>query len=599
MGPSANIVPKACRNCRVRKIRCNRESPCSNCITSKISCQGNSKDAARRSATNERPAMPIRDEGGLNSLHDRVTALEQHVKRLSGNENNTSDVTVLTPQQSPGSVDLSSLEGESSFRKQALLAADMTEFVSLASGGSPQVTDKLSDLRKLLESKVSKEPPQAQDRNQNHSIDSLQRKMPPAEFVIRLLRTLKGGPDCLLVLYFPIVDCKQFEDLCRQVYFPVQPISVGEVSLLGAMLFMVLTIQKCLPQPGFSEEEIERFQLACKDIFVAGVVAYETNMTPAFNHCLLLSMAASTPSSYALNAQTQGDLALQWKLSSTAARHCLALGYHREHVVAALPPDEASQVRRLFWHVYFSDKSLVLSLGRASTIQDMDVDVEPYAISDDPGRQPWDQTLFIFIEFAKIQAQVYQTLYSPASRKRSIEERRVIVDTLEKRLADWHESWQQLDSSQAYQKTVFDNTFGPADVTYYSTLTLVYRAVDLSGLPNTIAMPCFAAAKKGLQAHATVHAQYTLLDRESMAHFAVWVHVYSSLTPFVVTFLHCIANSDHDDFSLLKSSLDIMEQTSNLVDSCKRPYDFCKSLYCFAEAYISTCSETGGGDGPN
>ncbi|PHH62843.1 hypothetical protein CDD81_6643 [Ophiocordyceps australis] len=46
MGPNS-VIPRACHNCRVRKIRCNRENPCSNCITSSLVCQPNSASAAR------------------------------------------------------------------------------------------------------------------------------------------------------------------------------------------------------------------------------------------------------------------------------------------------------------------------------------------------------------------------------------------------------------------------------------------------------------------------------------------------------------------------------------------------------------------------
>ncbi|KAM5378116.1 hypothetical protein ACJZ2D_004574 [Fusarium nematophilum] len=495
MGPATNIVPKA--------IRCNREAPCSNCVTSKITCQASPKDAARRAVNHPRDES---GDSGLEVLQKRVAALEQLVKASSDSQVKAADSIALARHPSPCSVDLASLEGDSSFRKQTQLATDITEYVSLAGIGSPQVLDKLSGLRKLLEGKPNalKSP----GWNQEQTPASLHAKMPPSEFVIRLLRAVQG-PDCLLTIFFPIVDMEQAEELCRQ----------------------------------------------------------------------------------ALKAQTHGDLALQWRLSSTAARHCLALGYHREHVVASMPPGEANRVRRLFWHIYFSDKSLVLSLGRASTIQDVDVDIEPYQISDDPGRKPWDSSLFLFIDFAKMQTQIYETLYSPASRRHSRAEREIIVDALSKRLADWHQSWHDLDRSQAYQRSIFDCTFGPAEVTYYSTLTLLYRAVDLSGFSNNISEPCFEAAKKGLQGHVAVHAQYASSGPEAMALYAVWVHVYSSLTPFVVTFLHCISMPDVDDLRLLKSSLEILEQNSTIVDSCKRPYEFCKYLYGIAEAYISSCSD--------
>ncbi|KAF4466986.1 c6 transcription factor [Fusarium albosuccineum] len=341
------------------------------------------------------------------------------------------------------------------------------------------------------------------------------------------------------------------------------------------MLSVILTDFKHHPRPEFSDDEVAKYRTACRENWFTGIETYDINMVASFEHCL------------ALDAQTEGDLALQWRHSSTAARHCLVLGYHREHVLASMPPKEADRIRRLFWWIYFSDKSTVLSLGRASTIQDVDVDVEPLTISSDPGREPWDATLFMFIDYVRIQAQIYEDLYSPASRRRNTGDRQTIVDNLSERLADWHQSWSQLDSSRGHNKRVFDSMFGPTDVSYYSTLTLLHHALNPSASTNIISESCFEAAKKGLRSYMSVDAQYSLLEPESLAFFAVWVHVYSSLTPFVVTFLHCITNSDMSDLDLLKSSLDIMEQTSGLVKSCKRPYEFCKYLYGIADAYMS------------
>ncbi|KAJ3467794.1 hypothetical protein MRS44_005358 [Fusarium solani] len=111
-------------------------------------------------------------------------------------------VSSVISGQDPGDVDLASLEGESSFRRQALLAVNITEVVSLAGGGSPKVVDKLSDLRKLLEDKPSPEPSHTQDKKDTGEVAFLQCEMPPADFVVRLLRAPKGSdlnheaPEC-------------------------------------------------------------------------------------------------------------------------------------------------------------------------------------------------------------------------------------------------------------------------------------------------------------------------------------------------------------------------------------------------------------------
>ena len=259
-----------------------------------------------------------------------------------------------------------------------------------------------------------------------------------------------------------------------------------------------------------------------------------------------------------------------------------------------MSPEESRRVRRLFWNVFFVDKSLVLSLGRAPAIQDFDVDVEFMEPSEDPGKRPWDAALFLFIQLAKIQAHAYETLYSPASDKRSARDRQVIVDTLAKRMAKWHESWSQLDGSQAHRKEMLDNTLGGlVDVVYYSTLTLVYRALSPPKTTDAIVEPCFDSARSSLRAHISLHARYAELGPEPLAYYSVWVHIFSSFTPFLVTFHHCITELDLDDLKLLKASLDVLEQTKGLVSSCQRVFDYCSRLYGIAE---TACTASPPGD---
>lgn len=266
-----------------------------------------------------------RDQDSIESLRKRVTALEQQLSSLSAGldsqvpEAATSTVlspalAQLTPQPSPCHIDLASLEGDSSFRKQALLATNITEFGSLAGIGSPQVVDKISGLRKLLERKTSEgDTPQCREWKPSTSM-TFQGNLPPADFVIRLLRAVQGrlqyvialssppvlirntGSDCLLTLYFPI-DMKQLEDLCRRVYFPVQAVTVGDLTLLNAMLAVILCSLECFPRPEVSQEEVAKYLAVCNQNQLTGIETYDVNMVSTFEHCLVLCMAASLLSS--------------------------------------------------------------------------------------------------------------------------------------------------------------------------------------------------------------------------------------------------------------------------------------------------------------
>lgn len=224
----------------------------------------------------------------------------------------------------------------------------------------------------------------------------------------------------------------------------------------------------------------------------------------------------------ATKAQTEGDLTLQWRMSTSAARHCLALGYHREEVVAAMPILKSSRVRRLFWSVYFLDRSLVLTLGRAPTIPDYDVDIEPSTISQDPGRKPWDESHQLFVDLSRIQAHIYEVLYSPAARRLASAERQSAVDKFSQQLAHWHGRWCQLDNSEIYDKEAFETIFVPVDVVYYSILTILHRAVSVTKSAKTIPPACYEAAAQSLRASAFVFSNYALAEPSKIALYAVW-----------------------------------------------------------------------------
>lgn len=224
----------------------------------------------------------------------------------------------------------------------------------------------------------------------------------------------------------------------------------------------------------------------------------------------------------ALRAQQDGNLPLQWCVMSAAARHCLALGYHRRARLAALPVEEARRARRLFWHVYFADRGLTLTQGKAPIIQDFDVDVEPFEISTKPERRPWDTSFSAFIEFGRIQSRIYEKLYSPSASRSTDEDRRATVAHLAKRLTQWYDAWRSVDYTHAYRKDLFQFTFEGIDVVYYSILTLLFRGASSSNSASSISAECFEAARKGLTAHATAYPRSASGGYAALFSYAVW-----------------------------------------------------------------------------
>jgi hypothetical protein len=217
-----------------------------------------------------------------------------------------------------------------------------------------------------------------------------------------------------------------------------------------------------------------------------------------------------------------GTLPLQWSLTTAAAGHCLTLGYHREKRLLQLPNPKAERARRTFWHIYMADKNLSQRLGRASTIQDWDVDAKPCAISSDPRQAPWDLAFKSFIEMGRIQGQIYEKIYSPPAKARGIKENLAETNQLGSDLYQWYSEWARIDSSAAYGKDRFDMTFSPVDIVYHSLLTLIHWNANSSGSARDISHACYKAAHGMLRAHLTHYPQLTASGQKASAIYAVW-----------------------------------------------------------------------------
>ncbi|GJN85500.1 hypothetical protein PLIIFM63780_009067 [Purpureocillium lilacinum] len=538
------------------------------------------------------PPPPIKNDNNnteLDTLQKRLARLEETLEKVLS-QNARQDVSPQQPQHESFSQKVQSshhvpsanrtipYEGESSFGRQAYLASQISELTSPEAASSPTIMDELKALRNVIQEQRPVDRPVGGKQNSSQ----LNMELIPSEFVLRLFRVLRETQS-LLFLFHPVHDLAQLETLCQRIYFPVNPLSTGELTLFHGMLYFSMWELQCAPGSGLSPDEVQRYRDICWTNFQAGLDTHELAAIPTYENTLALTMAA-------LDSQLRGKKMLQWNLVSAAAKHCLALGYHRRDTFNNLPFSESETMRRLFWHVFMSDASLSLTLGRAPIIQEYDVDAPPLTVSKDPKRVPWDEAFVSFVQFSSIQTNIYRQLYSPMSRNTDTVERQHIVMSLAEKLRQWYADWHKIDFSSAYHSHIFKTTFSGVDVTYYSVLTLLHRGATSSNAIVDISPECFKAAKQGLEAHLVFYPRAVNLGPNAVSMYADWILLFTSFTPYIVTFLHCIGNSDAADLTLLRRVLDSIEQIASTVESCKPQYELCQSLLRIAEAFIESRS---------
>ncbi|EWY79799.1 hypothetical protein FOYG_17088 [Fusarium oxysporum NRRL 32931] len=585
-----NIMPRACPNCRLRKVRCDRSTPCSSCVASGLTCRSSTKSAA------EPIPVAVVYEQHFERLHQRLAAIEEAIEKSSRHE--PISQCVQQPQSQKQSQkqlhetvkagshfvhindddDVRFSEGESSFGRQTMVATQMHELRDTSCAHSTTIAEELKNLKRLLNEDhtfltkgdlyfptSSPDAPKPRDKS-----------LLPTEFVLRLLRTVDNTKPVLFTLY-GLDDCAQIQEICAKVYFPIQPTTAVDLALCHGILYTLLHDQDILAHHELKPDEATSYRQMSKDIFQAGVESYDIMAIPAFKHALVLTLAMS-------HAQNEAKLPLQWTLTSVAARHCLALGYHREDRLIQLPPWKAQRARRLFWHIYTSDKNLSSRLGRSSVIQDYDLDTKFSAISSDPGRAPWDQATIAFVELSQLQGRIYEALYSASANMLDSSARSQIISSLADKLVQWYNGWVQIDSSCAHQRERFNSIFEPVDIVYYSVLTLLHRGASSQSMLD-ISAACLEAAYQCLNAHLAYLSRNQPLLPYILPGYTIWIFNYTSFTAFIVVFTNCVVNKSSSDLKLLHKALLPLEQAAIHFDYSKWQLDVCNILYRIADAF--------------
>lgn len=102
-----------------------------------------------------------------------------------------------------------------------------------------------------------------------------------------------------------------------------------------------------------------------------------------------------------------------------------------------LPAEKAENMRRLFWAVYVFDKNTSLLLGKASQIQDCEIDTRYPLVPLDPSLRPWDESFILGIKLANLQGRIYGDLYSAGASSKSSYDRADAINQLVASMEQW------------------------------------------------------------------------------------------------------------------------------------------------------------------
>lgn len=93
--------------------------------------------------------------------------------------------------------------------------------------------------------------------------------------------------------FYGLYAWKVFEDLCRRIYFPIEPVSKDQLVLFYGTVSSIARSVDLPKEHQFNEQELELTRRLCEEKFLQGVQTYEVMALPNRERIFALYLAVS------------------------------------------------------------------------------------------------------------------------------------------------------------------------------------------------------------------------------------------------------------------------------------------------------------------
>ncbi|OCT48870.1 fungal specific transcription factor domain protein [Cladophialophora carrionii] len=551
----------------------------------------------------------------IEDVNDRLASLERMLEDFVNTQ--TRHSSNGSPSVSSGGQTLSTprdnqlvwrdldYEGDSSFSAHS---KDITQVIETGLKTSPDA-DSIGDIAAVVATlrSVLNEKPASFDASAplpntvRDVVDYPELKdltLPPMSAVLSLLRYAKTHP-LKYLNDVPNLTLAKLTSLCQKVYFPAEEFTIAtfitvHVCLLN--LFRELS-QSELRDLDLSGAERDRTVAICLKNAETAIRNMRLYMQPTYENIEALVQGSTL-------AMDLSQASLAWTLITSATRMALDAGYHRLPAYAVAP--EATEKRRLFWFLYCVERGMALNLGRTPSIPDYDILTDRPKFPEEV-HGVWGSMFNSWFDFAKVQGDIYDQLYSAQAQKQSTEVKAELARKLAARLQVIRKSFMFDDSQLA------DEPFGAflkqgllsVEIVQYSTLCLVYRMIPPApsagggGGAPVVVHPlkfCDEAIETARKALTTHNKAWTILHTRSKEEWRMFIHwtlLWCPFIPYIVLVGTVIADRNVDDLRLLERCVDTLHSAAQLSASVSKLYRACRIFYQIAKTYMSHPVESG------
>ncbi|KAI0101628.1 fungal-specific transcription factor domain-containing protein [Nemania sp. FL0031] len=589
------IPRRSCDQCRSRKVGCDRASPCSNCVSTKLTCTFGTV-ASKAAPTKQRVLISATYERKIDEIAEGLEAVKvllQNSHLPIGHEREDHPLLNI-PASTVRAQPISELPTSTSQQEPVKWdhSAQVNEFVKTVAEDRAsredqgvEESDVLASLRRLArtleDSNVLRDLsfPETRGIKLQDNVS-----MPPTEAAVRALRWARDHkPFFRIEAVSRILPLEKFTEICQKVYFAVDEYS--QIDFILANSYLSYIFSEYIAATG--NHDYQDYYTRCRQN--AQVIL---SRLPLILPASIETVAALTfGASYAIESS---KATLAWTYISNAANLCQTLGLHRG---ANQERDDGSQEARvnLFWMVFLLDKSLSLRLGRSSNFRDAEVTI---ALPSDPNIRRCSQT-------SMIQGKIYEQLYSPAGLAVFNIERGAMAQALASELRGIIGATRIAclnpppipGTEQDKMRAVY---FKIEIVKQLSLLTLILRAVPVPpGSLTTITDECAAVALETLDMHQQCMAaiEESKDDKSMTNRYLNWGILHTPFVPFSVLFTRTVQLSDGVDLLYLERFSESLKLAGSSAESITHPYRLYKLLCQAARLYIkqngpSTLGET-------
>ncbi|KAF2009391.1 hypothetical protein BU24DRAFT_497039 [Aaosphaeria arxii CBS 175.79] len=551
-------VAAVCDTCRARKVKCDRDDPCGNCVDGNIECTRTSSSTSRSSLKRPR-ASEASAQKGLHrlSLETKMTA--------------SPPKTNSTPQ-SPSIVEAQDfISREISVGKQ--MPADRLAILNNA----------MSFVNQLSQAPRHEDVLPTRGTRVADILDDI--RYPPIELLYWMLRELKGnkiGPHVLD--YFKHVSPKSLKAMGLAL---INRVGDPETLLLysicvNAAAFKFINTVLSDSEMGGVEDGMRACAARYLNSVKLGMARMHLLSTPS-----MLFLQALLCSSFI--AQGSGDSVHCWAFISAACKTCEDINLESRVKACRTETEDDEELYYCYIWCHILDKGYSMMLGRSRCL------LEHHGLDSvfaSPMVRSVSSLLSTYLHFVPIQAIYILELHPDRiSNNRGLLSRveYVVLDLLERmkrvhaRITELHgpsDSWSGLHMGSELTTIQF---------TYHCLRTSILRSKQIcSPAQSYVDQECLEAARMAMSTLRSLQeSSFALSDIRAHVSYMHWTVLYHPLTPFFVLFCNVVASSNEQDLATLKGVTEELGSLANLSTPIAKLQNLFKSFIDLCEGLVS------------